>query len=238
MNTDELVSSSRPFLEWAVEWHNNLEHMPVESAIVDPARTAVLSVDVLRGFCCQGPLASERVGSIVGPVVKLFEAAHARGVQHFVLAQDAHPADAVEFQSYPPHCVAGTVEAEPVPELAQLPFVEECEVIQKNSISSSVGTALPAWLEARPQLDTFIVVGDCTDLCTYQLAMYLRLRANAMQLPGVRVILPVDAVETYDLPVEAAQEVGAVPHHGDLLHLIFLYSLMLNGVEVVAGVGQ
>jgi hypothetical protein len=43
-------------------------------------------------------------------------------------------------------------------------------------------------------------------------------------------------VDTYDLPVETAKQIGAVPHAGDLLHLIFLYSMMLNGVEVVRSI--
>ena len=51
-----------------------------------------------------------------------------------------------------------------------------------------------------------------------------------------RVILPVNCVDTYDLPVAVAVEIGAVPHDGDLLHYIFLYHMMLNGIEVVAEV--
>ncbi|GIS67063.1 MAG: hypothetical protein CM1200mP6_01310 [Anaerolineaceae bacterium] len=48
-----------------------------------------------------------------------------------------------------------------------------------------------------------------------------------------RVVLPANCVATYDMSVSDAQEFGAVPHDGDLLHHIFLYSMMLNGVEVV-----
>jgi hypothetical protein len=43
-------------------------------------------------------------------------------------------------------------------------------------------------------------------------------------------------VDTFDLPVDVAQEIGALPHHGDLLHLIFLYNMAQNGVEIVAKV--
>jgi len=38
------------------------------------------------------------------------------------------------------------------------------------------------------------------------------------------------------MAVDVAEQIGAIPHDGNLLHLIFLYSMMLNGVEVVAGV--
>jgi nicotinamidase-related amidase len=233
MKIDSLLALSRPFLEWVVNWYNQLTSVPLDSVIDDPERTAVVSIDLVNGFCYEGALSSERVANIIEPVVELMEAAHSRGVPHFVLAEDNHPADAVEFDSYGSHCVLGTGEAETVPELMALPFSDQFVKVGKNSINPFIGTEFEEWLDAHPKVNTFIVVGDCTDLCTYQLAMHLRLRANAHQLRDVRVILPIDGVQTYNLPVEIAQQIGAVPHDGDLLHLIFLYSMMLNGVEVV-----
>ena len=49
----------------------------------------------------------------------------------------------------------------------------------------------------------------------------------------MRVIVPENAVQTYDMPVETASAIGALPHHGDFMHLVFLYHMRLNGVEVV-----
>jgi nicotinamidase-related amidase len=181
-------------------------------------------------------LASPRVGRIAQPIARLFQRAHDLGVRHFILPQDTHSEDAVEFASFPPHCVRGTGEPVTVPELDSLPFSELYHVIEKDSISSSIATGLDAWLNTHPQVTTFLVVGDCTDLCVHQLAMHLRLRANALNLRGVRVILPIDGVDTFDVPVDVAEEIGALPHPGDLLHLIFLYSMAQNGVEIVAKV--
>ena len=78
-----------------------------------------------------------------------------------------------------------------------------------------------------------IVVGDCTDLCTYNLAMHLRLRANAYGLAEQRVILPANAVDTFDMSIEAAEEVGALAHPGDFFHKVFLYHMALSGIQVV-----
>jgi nicotinamidase-related amidase len=119
-----------------------------------------------------------------------------------------------------------------VPEYRALPFYDEMKIIEKNSISGSLNTGLNKWLADHPQVDTFIVVGDCTDLCAYQLAMHLRLDANARQIQR-RVIVPEECVDTYDMPVDLARSIGAVPHDADLLHAVFLYHMMLNGVEVV-----
>lgn len=237
MDVEQLIADSRPFLTWLVDWYNGRPSIKLGDVLREAGgadRMAVMAVDVTVGFCSQGPLASERVGGIVQPIARLFERAHALGVRHFVLPQDTHSENAVEFGSYPAHCVSGTGEAETVPELANLPFSDQFLHIEKDSISSSIDTKMDDWLESHPEVTTILVVGDCTDLCVYQLAMHLRLRANALNLQGVRVILPVDGVDTFDIPVEVAEEIGAMPHHGDLLHLVFLYSMAQNGVEVVA----
>jgi nicotinamidase-related amidase len=236
MKMDSVVKDAMPFLNWIGDWQDSLPTLNLEAKMDDPASVAVLSVDVTNGFCYEGPLSSPRVASIVPPIVNLFQRAHALGVQHFVLTQDAHEEEAVEFGSFVPHCIRGSDESEPVPEFVSLPFFNQFTIFPKNSISSNINTGLPDWLSAHPEVNTFIVVGDCTDLCTYQLAMYLRLRANAQQRAADRIILPADCVDTYDLPVQIAQEIGAFPHHGDLLHAIFLYSMALNGIQVVAKV--
>jgi nicotinamidase-related amidase len=95
---------------------------------------------------------------------------------------------------------------------------------------------LDAWLEAHPQVTTFLVVGDVTDICVYHLALRVRARANALNLRDTRVIVPVNGVDTFDIPVDVAQQIGAMPHPADLMHLIFLYSMAQNGVEIVAEV--
>ncbi len=236
MDIEKLVQDALPFLAWLDKWKDDLSVLELADAVHDPSRVAVLSVDVTDGFCYKGPLSSPRVAAIVPPIVRLFEHAHSLGVRHFILPQDTHHEEAVEFGSFPPHCTRGSKESEPVPEFKALPFFECFTLLPKNSISSNIGTDLPHWLGAHPEVETFFVVGDCTDLCTFHLAMYLRLRANAHQRRTDRIILPVDCVDTYDLSVEAAQELGAFPHHGDLLHLIFLYHMALNGVQVVASV--
>lgn len=239
MDLEQLISSSRPFLNWTVDWYNHrptLELAEVIQKAGGPERVAILAVDVTVGFCSQGALSSERVGGIVAPIVRLLERAYELGVRNFVLPQDTHTEDAVEFSAFPPHCVAGTEESETMPELQNLPFSDLFTIIEKDSVCVAIDTELDAWLDAHPEVTTFLAVGDCTDFCTHRLAMHLRLRANAFKHFDTRVIVPVDGVDTFDIPVTVAEELNIMPHHGDLLHLVFLFNMAQNGIEVVARV--
>jgi nicotinamidase-related amidase len=220
------------FFTYLNEWLEGLSPTSLDEVLRQPDQAAIISVDFINGFCYEGALASPRVKGIVAPIRQLFVSAWNLGLKNIVLTQDTHEPDAVEFGQFPPHCVRGTNESETVPELSSLPFFDEITLIEKNSIHSGLNTGLQRWIDSHPDVTSYIVVGDCTDLCTYQLAMHLRLEANARQLRR-RVILPVDCVQTYDMPVALAKQVGAIPHPGDLMQAIFLYQMNLNGIEVV-----
>jgi nicotinamidase-related amidase len=228
-----LAAHSADFLNYLENWIKRLAVVQAEEIFSAPERCAILSVDVTNGFCVSGPLASPRVGLIVQPIVRLFERGWAAGLRHILLLQDTHEPDAVEFAQWPAHCVRGTSEAEPVNELKDLPFYTDLIQMPKNSIHAGLNTGLNLWISENPEVNCFIVVGDCTDLCSYQLAMHLRLDANARQLKR-RVVLPVDCVDTYDRSIQSAQEEGGYPHPADLLHAVFLYHMALNGVELAA----
>jgi len=230
-----LEVESQAFLQFLDSWLVELPALSLPAAAPRPERVAIVSVDVIEGFCSQGTLASARVGGIVEPIARLLRSAWNAGVHSIALVQDTHEPDAVEFGAWPVHCVRGSDESQSVAALRELPFYSQLSIFPKNSISSFMNTGLSAWIAGRPALDTFIVVGDCTDLCTYQLAMHLRLDANARQVPR-RVIVPADCTDTYDWAVTAAQKEGGLPHDAALLHAVFLYHMALNGVEVVSSI--
>ena len=228
------IEHSKPFLSALVEWEHHLPTIAWHDLQPEAQQghIAVFSVDMINGFCHEGVLSSPRVKSIIPAVVSTFENAYKIGVREFILAQDCHTPDSVEFADFPPHCQVGTSEANTIPELANLPFANLYKVVAKNSLNAFHGTGLGEWLETHRDLYAIIVVGDCTDLCVHQTAMHLKLHANAHNLK-MRVIVPENAVQTYDMPVETASAIGALPHNGDFLHLVFLYHMRLNGIEVV-----
>jgi nicotinamidase-related amidase len=232
-NRTPLADTARPFLNYLEEWYANLPSATLAEVVGGkPERVALVSTDMINGFCKEGPLAGERVGALAEPVANFFRRVYDQGVRAIALPQDTHDPNAPEFAAYPPHCVAGTAESQTIPELRDLPFADDMTVIEKNSLSPALNTSLSAWVVERPALDTFIVVGNCTDLCVYSAAMHLRLDANAHNLQR-RVIVPASAVDTFHIPVDVAREQGILAHEADLHHILFLHHMAQNGVEVV-----
>lgn len=227
----EVIHSGIP--GFVAEWFDGLLPDSLANHVGNPASVAIFSADMIVGFCDSGNLASPRVDALTGPVVDLFSRAHDLGVREFVLLQDTHDPVTPEFRAWPIHCLRDTYESEIIPELSALPFRELFTVIQKNSLAPGHATGFDRWLDDHPHIQTAIVVGDCTDLCTYSLAMHLRLRANARNLSEFEVIVPANAVDTYDLPAASAPA-GVFSHPGDFFHRVFLYHMALNGIRIVS----
>jgi len=227
-----LAEKSKDFIDWLSEWYAGLQPIPLAAAISQPSRTAVCTIDMLNGFCHEGNLSSPRSAACVQPIASLFQRAYERGVRNFVSIQEWHSEHAEEFKAYGEHCIRDSHEAKLVPEMAALRFARDIEVVHKNSLHTVVETTMEQWLENHSLVDTFIITGVCTDLCTYDMALDLKLRANARDIPR-RVIVPANCVNTYDLPVDTAQKIGALPHDADLAHAYFLYMMALNKIEVV-----
>ena len=223
------------FLEMLDQWLIDLPAAESSDFFSQPEKVAILSVDVTNAFCKEGNLASPRVAQIINPIADLFKLAWQSGIKKFVLLQDCHTPEAVEFGAFAPHAVCGSEEAEAVEEIKALPFYDQMTILTKNSINPAQATGLNNWLTENADVQTFIVVGDCTDLCVYQLALHLQTFANARDLSW-RVIVPENCVQTYDLPIDTAEAVGAIPHPGDLLHKTFLHHMLLNGIDIVKSI--
>ena len=116
-----------------------------------------------------------------------------------------------KLESYPPHCLAGTDEARLCQEIAE---ACPCTLIEKNSTNGFLEPVFAAWLRDNPDIDTYVVAGDCTDICVLQFVLAAKAWHNARNRP-LRLILPIDLVDTFDAP----------GHPADLMNLAAL-SLM------------
>lgn len=227
-----LADKSTEFLNYLENWLDSRPTVKLEELVSEPEKSAIISVDVINAFLYEGPLSSPRVAPIGAAIADLMQASWDRGMRDILLVQDHHSEDTREFDEYGEHALKGTSQAEAIDRIKNLPFYGELTTIYKDSIHPALNNGFDDWVDHRKHIDTFIAVGDVTDLCVYQLATYLKLRANAYHQER-RVIVPANCVQTWHLSVEDAKELPAMPHHGDFLHATFLYHMSLNGIEVV-----
>ena len=65
--------------------------------------------------------------------------------------------------------------------------------------------------------------------------MHLRMRANALNLATFEVIVPANAVQTFDIP-DSPEATAGQAHPGDFFHDVFLYHMAANGIRIVASI--
>ncbi|MFC1917822.1 cysteine hydrolase family protein [Chloroflexota bacterium] len=140
---------------------------------------AVLVVDMLRGFLEEGcPLyGGDTVRSIIPRVQRLLERELRHGAKVFFICDNHDPED-LEFKMFPPHCLAGTEEAEVIPELAKYP----AEKILKKRYSGFFNTDLDVKLrELNPE--KLIICGVLTDICVMHTVADARNRDYPVEIP-------------------------------------------------------
>lgn len=139
----------------------------------------VLVVDMLRGFLEEGyPLyCGKEARRIIPHIQNLLKEEIAKGSYVFFIC-DNHDPDDKEFLMFPPHCIAGSIEAEVIPELASFPG----EKILKKRFSAFFNTPLEEKLRAiKP--GKIIVVGVATHICVMYTVADARNRDYIVEVP-------------------------------------------------------
>jgi nicotinamidase-related amidase len=153
-------------------------------------------VDVLNGFTREGNLASPRCLDAIPRIQRVIDE-RLRADDQLIFLADTHDKDDREFEIFPVHCVRGTHEAEVVDELQK--YLTGARLIRKRRYSGFFETDLEAILrQLRPVEVT--VIGVCTDICVLHTVADLRNR-------DYKVIVPADAVATFDAPGHPGDEV-------------------------------
>ena len=184
-------------------------------------QSALVIVDMVNGFAREGAMMSPEVEKIIPDIVDLMRKCKKHEIQSIAFA-DCHTEASPEFTSYPQHCMVETSESELVEEIKEF---GNYLLIPKNSTNGFLEEAFQKWMKENPEVVNFIVTGDCTDICVQQFAITLKTWFN-MQNKKCRIIVPINAVATYDFGL----------HDGNFTHVMALYNMMINGVEVVVEV--
>lgn len=156
---------------------------------------AVLVVDMLRGFLEDGyPLSlGVEPRRIIPHILKLLDKGLTQGSKIIFLCDNHDPGD-LEFKMFPPHCIAGTAEAEVIPELAKY----KGEIIPKKRYSGFYNTKLDEIL-SKIKPDKIIICGVLTNICVMHTAADARNRDYAVEIPVDCVASPDEAAHRFAL---------------------------------------
>lgn len=183
-------------------------------------KTMLFIIDMVNGFATCGNLYSPRVEKLIIPIAN-FTKQNINNLYSVIALNDAHYCNSLEFLSYPCHSLKNTFESQLVCELFE---IEGIKVIEKNSINGFL-VLNDCILRDFNYIDNVIVVGNATDICVYQFVMTLRSYFNQYNL-NKNIIVPMNMVDTYDEPNS---------HPADLFNIVFLNSMILNGINVTKG---
>lgn len=194
----------------------NLDNLPIENlADYDLSKTALFIVDINNGFAKEGALYSDRIKSLITPIYEFVKPLEEK-LNKIIAFTDTHDKNSVELNSYPEHCLVDTEECKVVDELLN---IKNLEIIPKNSTNGFFAMDV----NILDDIDNVVVVGDCTDICIYQFAVTLKAYFNEKNI-NKNIVVPMNLVDTYDIPFV---------HPGDLLNVVFLNSMVQNGVKLI-----
>lgn len=186
---------------------------------VDKDKTVLVIVDIVNGFLKIGNLASERVFN----KVEIFEDI-IKKMSDFqkIFFVDEHSKDSVEFASFPIHCLKESDESEIISELQKYTD-KNAKIIKKNSTNGFHSEDFQKWLADNKEVDNYIIIGDCTDICVMQFAVTLKTYFNEKNWRK-RVVILKEGVETFHNE--------AMNHHGELTNTMALYFMSNSGIEI------
>ena len=187
--------------------------------------TAVIVVDMVKGFYNEGPLANEKVGEIISDIVRLDKITEDYKKVFFI---DSHTEDAKEFNSYPAHCIEGSVETELIDELQELSSIKNKNtmIVKKNSVNGFHCNELKEIIDDK-NIEKIIVVGVCTDICVKNFVMSAITYINQFNLDK-EIIVPQNMVETFDADF----------HNREFWNLTSLFEMKTNGVRIVKDINS
>ena len=123
---------------------------------------ALIIVDMLNDFIDpQGKLYCGETGPATVPVIRKQIGLARRQGDLVIYLQDSHPADDLEFEKFPPHCIAGSWGSQIVTDLTPL---DGEIVIPKQRYSGFFGTDLSMIL-SDSGVRAATVAGVCTSIC-------------------------------------------------------------------------
>lgn len=165
---------------------------------------ALYIIDMNNGFVNFGPMANKAYNALVKEQLRMIEKIRRENGQiNFVL--EGHTKDALEFKSYPEHCILGTKEAELIPELLPEQNKINTNTYYKNCINGMLTGEVEKDIQKLKSLKEVIFEGVCADLCVMDFARtYARYLDEINK--DVKLFVVKNAIDTFDSPLHNRRE--------------------------------
>lgn len=162
------------------------------------------NIDMNNGFVNFGAMANPAYNALVPEQLRIIKKMEEeQGITDFIL--EGHGKDALEFESYPEHCVLGTPEADLIPELITYQNNPNVYTFYKNCINGMLNLSVQEQLKRLKNLKEIIYNGVCADLCVMDFA-----RTNARYLDQinkkVKLFVVKSTIDTFDAPGHNREE--------------------------------
>lgn len=171
---------------------------------LEDVQKVLYNIDMNNGFVNFGAMANPSYNELVPEQLKLIEKMRKEeGIVNFIL--EGHAEDALEFQSYPQHCVLGTPEADLIPQLITEQNKPDTYTFYKNCINGMLNLDVQEQIRRLKNLKEVIYNGVCADLCVMDFA-----RTNARFLDQInketKLFVVKSTIDTFNAPGHDREE--------------------------------
>ena len=165
---------------------------------------ALFIIDMNNGFVNFGPMANPKYNDLVPEQQALVEMFREEDeLVNFIL--ENHDKNALEFVSYPEHCVEGTEEAKLIPEFQDEENKDNTRTYYKNSINGMLNRTLQDDIKALKKLKMIVLAGVCGDLCVMDFGRTLLRYLDEIN-HDLKVFVVKSCIDTFDAPGHNREE--------------------------------
>ena len=165
---------------------------------------ALFMIDMNNGFVNFGPMANPKYNDLVPEQQALIEMFREEDeLVNFIL--ENHDKNALEFVSYPEHCVEGTEEAKLIPEFQNEENKPNTRTYYKNSINGMLNRTLQDDIKSLKKLKMIVLAGVCGDLCVMDFGRTLLRYLDEIN-HDLKVFVVKSCIDTFDAPGHNREE--------------------------------
>ena len=163
-----------------------------------------INIDMVNGFVKEGTLAAPSIMRVVKRQQEILEEYKNAEDKGIIFIRDEHTKDAVEFKTFPEHCLKGSKESELIDELKE--YYKGAYDFGKNSTNFVFADGFQEQINKFTNLETVTLMGCLSEVCVKNGGITLRNYFDQNDR-NVDIYVAADAIDTYDVPGHNAEEV-------------------------------